>query len=130
MSEVPKIIEDFLKGNNDAGGTVAKLEEEASRLVSQIESLETTNHRLRTENDNEYDAALEWAASWITGAQLSSRSEEVQEYARNMAMSIRAAKRGLTPRAADAGCDVCRDGVPGWDEEWLFCPYCGSTLRR
>ena len=27
MSEVPKIIEDFLKGNNDAGGTVAKLEE-------------------------------------------------------------------------------------------------------
>ncbi len=31
---------------------------------------------------------------------------------------------------ADAGCDVCRDGVPGWDNEWLYCPYCGSTLRR
>jgi hypothetical protein len=108
MSEVPKIIEDFLKGNNDAGGTVAKLEEEASRLVSQIESLETTNHRLRTENDNEYDAALEWAASWITGAQLSSRSEEVQEYARNMAMSIRAAKRGLTKRAPDLAVRTCK----------------------
>ena len=39
-------------------------------------------------------------------------------------------ERGLTQRATDAGCDVCRDGVPGWDEEWLFCPYCGSTLRR
>lgn len=108
MSEVPKIIEDFLKGNNDAGGTVAKLEEEASRLVSQIESLETTYHRLRTENDNEYDAALEWAASWITGAQLSSRSEEVQEYARNMAMSIRAAKRGLTKRAPDLAVRTCK----------------------
>lgn len=36
----------------------------------------------------------------------------------------------LTKRAADAGCDVCRDGVPGWDVEWLFCPYCGSTLHR
>lgn len=107
MSEVPKIIEDFLKGNNDAGGTVAKLEEEASRLVSQIESLETTNHRLRTENDNEYDAALEWAASWITGAQLLGRSEEIKEYARNMAMSIRAAKRGLTKRVPDAA-NVCR----------------------
>lgn len=108
MSEVPKIIEDFLKGNNDAGGTVAKLEEYASRLVSQIESLETTNHRLRTENDNEYDAALEWAASWITGAQLSGRSEEIQEYARNMAMSIRAAKRGLTRRAPDFAVRTCK----------------------
>ena len=108
MSEVPKIIEDFLKGNNDAGGTVAKLEEEASRLVSQIESLETTNHRLRTENDNEYDAALEWAASWVTGAQLSGHSEEVQEYARNMAMSIRAAKRGLTKRAPDLAVRTCK----------------------
>ncbi len=108
MSEVPKIIEDFLKGNNDAGGTVAKLEEEASRLVSQIESLETTNHRLRTENDNEYDAALEWAASWITGAQLLGRSEEIQEYARNMAMSIRAAKRGLTKRVPDLAVRTCK----------------------
>ncbi len=106
MSEVPKIIEDFLKGNNDAGGTVAKLEEEASRLVSQIESLETTNHRLRTENDNEYDAALEWAASWITGAQLSGHGVEVQRYANTMAMSIRAAKRGLTLRALDV-CPSC-----------------------
>lgn len=108
MSEVPKIIEDFLKGNNDAGGTVSKLEEEASRLVSQIESLETTNHRLRTEGDNEYDNALEWAASWITGAQLLGRSEEIQEYARNMAMSIRAAKRGLTKRSPDLAVRTCK----------------------
>lgn len=43
---------------------------------------------------------------------------------------VRQEERGLTQRATDAGCDVCRDGVPGWDEEWLFCPYCGSTLRR
>lgn len=122
MSEVPKIIEDFLKGNNDAGGTVAKLEEEASRLVSQIESLETTNHRLRTENDNEYDAALEWAASWITGAQLSGHSEEIQEYARNMAMSIRAAKRGLTQRALD-GAVRCPNCDKSWDK--FFCAECG-----
>lgn len=32
MSEVPKIIEDFLKGNNDAGGTIASLEEKLSNL--------------------------------------------------------------------------------------------------
>ncbi len=123
MSEVPKIIEDFLKGNNDAGGTIASLEEEAKKLVAQIEILEDAR-------DIAYNAALEWAATWIVGAQLSGHGVEVQRYANTMAMSIRAAKRGLTQRAADAGCDVCRDGVPGWDEEWLFCPYCGSTLRR
>ena len=94
MSEVPKIIEDFLKGNNDAGGTIASLEEEVSRLALQIEVLENVR-------DTAYNAALEWAASWVTGAQLSGHSEEVQEYAHNMAMSIRAAKRGLTQRAAD-----------------------------
>lgn len=94
MSEVPKIIEDFLKGNNDAGGTISRLEEEASRLALQIEVLENVR-------DTAYNAALEWAASWVTGAQLSGHSEEVQEYAHNMAMSIRAAKRGLTQRAAD-----------------------------
>ncbi len=42
MSETPKIIEDFLKGNNDAGGTIASLEEEAKRLVAKIEELETS----------------------------------------------------------------------------------------
>ena len=94
MSEVPKIIEDFLQGNNDAGGTIASLEEKAKQLVAQIEILEDAR-------DIAYNAALEWAASWITGAQLLGRSEEIQEYARNMAMSIRAAKRGLTPRAGD-----------------------------
>jgi len=94
MSEVPKIIEDFLKGNNDAGGTIASLEEKAKQLVAQIEILEDAR-------DIAYNAALEWAASWITGAQLSGHSEEVQEYAHNMAMSIRAGKRGLTQRAGD-----------------------------
>lgn len=94
MSEVPKIIEDFLKGNNDAGGTISSLEEEANRLALQIEALENIR-------DTAYNAALDWAADWIIGAQLSGHSEEVQEYARNMAMSIRAAKRGLTKRAGD-----------------------------
>ena len=94
MSETPKIIEDFLKGNNDAGGTIASLEEEAKRLDAQIDTLENTK-------DITWDAALEWAASWITGAGLLGKSEEIQEYARTMAMSIRAAKVGLTPRAAD-----------------------------
>ncbi len=129
MSEVPKIIEDFLKGNNDAGGTVAKLEEEASRLVSQIESLETTNHRLRTENDNEYDAALEWAASWITGAQLLGRSEEIQEYARNMAMSIRAAKRGLTKRALDGLERVALHCTCPDDADHPDCPVHGTSRQ-
>jgi len=36
MSEVPKIIEDFLKGNNDAGGTIASLEDEGKRLASEL----------------------------------------------------------------------------------------------
>ena len=37
MSETPKIIEDFLKGNNDAGGTIASLEAEAKRLSDEID---------------------------------------------------------------------------------------------
>ena len=99
MSEVPKIIEDFLKGNNDAGGTISRLEEEASRLASQIEVLENVR-------DTAYNAALEWAANWIIGAQLSGYGVEVQRYANTMAMSIRAAKRGLTLRALDV-CPSC-----------------------
>ena len=42
-----------------------------------------------------YNNALEWAANWITGAQMLGRSEEVVEFAKNMAMSIRAAKREI-----------------------------------
>ena len=117
MSEVPKIIEDFLQGNNDAGGTIASLEEKAKQLVAQIEILEDAR-------DIAYNAALEWAATWIVGAQLSGHGVEVQRYANTMAMSIRAAKRGLTPRALD-GATVCRqvnhfyvDGV---------CAECGSV---
>ncbi len=112
MSEVPKIIEDFLKGNNDAGGTISSLEEKAKQLVAQIEILEDAR-------DIAYNAALEWAATWIVGAQLSGHGVEVQRYANTMAMSIRAAKRRLTPRAADfavrpAGCNCASyvfDGV-------------------
>ena len=99
MSEVPKIIEDFLKGNNDAGGTIASLEEKAKQLVAQIEILEDAR-------DIAYNAALEWAATWVVGAQLSGHGVEVQRYANTMAMSIRAAKRGLTPRALDV-CPSC-----------------------
>lgn len=123
MSEVPKIIEDFLKGNNDAGGTIASLEEKAKQLMAQIEILEDAR-------DIAYNAALEWAASWITGAQLLGRSEEIQEYARNMAMSIRAAKRGLTQRVPDV-CPECagsgKTGSIGLPRE---CPYCDGTGKR
>lgn len=40
-----------------------------------------------------YNTALEWAANWITGSQMLGHGEEVVEFAKNMAMSIRAAKR-------------------------------------
>lgn len=83
-----------------------KAEAEIDNLYREVNILKGINHRLRTEKDNDYDGALEWAAEWITGAQLSGHSEEVQEYARNMAMSIRAAKRGLTKRALDV-CPSC-----------------------
>lgn len=107
MSEVPKIIEDFLKGNNDAGGTISALEDIAKNLVLQIKALENTK-------DTAWNAGLEWAASWITGAGLIGKSEEVQEYAHTMAMSIRAAQVGLTQRALDGG-------------ESHRCWGCGST---
>ena len=101
MSEVSKIIEDFLKGNNDAGGTIASLEEEVSRLALQIEVLENVR-------DTGYNAALDWAADWIIGAQLSGYGVEVQRYANTMAMSIRAAKRGLTKREPDLAVRTCK----------------------
>ena len=120
MSEVPKIIEDFLKGNNDAGGTIASLEEKAKQLVAQIEILEDAR-------DIAYNAALEWAATWIVGAQLSGHGVEVQRYANTMAMSIRAAKRGLTQRAPDV-CPECagsgKTGSIGLPRE---CPYCDGA---
>jgi hypothetical protein len=120
MSEVPKIIEDFLKGNNDAGGTIASLEEEAKKLVAQIEILEDAR-------DIAYNAALEWAATWIVGAQLSGHGVEVQRYANTMAMSIRAAKRGLTPRALDAA-EACDCGEPF--PESGYCKFCGARQRQ
>jgi methylthioribose-1-phosphate isomerase len=124
MSETPKIIEDFLKGNNDAGGTIASLEEEAKRLASQIETLENTR-------DTAWNAALEWAASWITGAGLIGKSEEIQEYARTMAMSIRAAQVGLTQRVPDV-CPSCagEKQVIGEDGTVWVCGICGGTGKR
>ena len=124
MSEVPKIIEDFLKGNNDAGGTIASLEEKAKQLVAQIEILEDAR-------DIAYNAALEWAATWIVGAQLSGHGVEVQRYANTMAMSIRAAKRRLTQRAPDV-CPSCagEKQVIGEDGTVWFCGICGGTGKR
>ena len=123
MSEVPKIIEDFLKGNNDAGGTISSLEEKAKQLVAQIEILEDAR-------DIAYNAALEWAASYIIGAQLSGHGVEVQRYANTMAMSIRAAKRGLTKRVPDV-CPECagsgKTGSIGLPRE---CPYCDGAGKR
>ena len=78
-----------------------KAEIEIDNLYREVNTLKAINHRLRTEKDNDYDAALEWAANWIIGAQLSGHGVEVQRYANTMAMSIRAAKRGLTKRPAD-----------------------------
>ena len=40
-----------------------------------------------------FNAALEWAANWITGPQMEGHSAEVIEFAKNMAMSLRAGKR-------------------------------------
>ena len=85
----------------------------AKRLESQIEALENTRNAA-------HNAALEWAAEWITGAQLSGRSVEVQEYARSMAMSIRAAKRGLTPLALDGATPT---------EAGASCPHCGNQIK-
>ena len=59
--------------------------------------------------NEEYNEALEWAANWITGAQMLGRGKEVEKFAHDMAMSIRAAKRP-TPRAVDAAtpCPYCK----------------------
>ena len=46
MSETPKIIEDFLKGKNDAGGTIASLEAEAKRLSDEIDSKSKINKKV------------------------------------------------------------------------------------
>ena len=120
MSEIDKIIQAFLKGKNDAGGTIASLEAEAKRLTLQIELL-------KKNTDVAYNAGLEWAASWITGAQMDGNSEEVRDYARNMAMSIRAAKRGLIPEK----CHVC-NGQKGFrvGVYWEVCEVCNGMGVR
>jgi hypothetical protein len=53
------------------------------------------------DESHEYNDALEWAAEWITGAQMLGQSPEVIEFAKNMAMSIRAAKRLTEKERAD-----------------------------
>ncbi len=58
------------------------------------DSEELGDTELQDVRDTAYNAALEWAANWIIGAQLSGHGVEVQRYANTMAMSIRAAKRG------------------------------------
>jgi len=82
----------------------------------------TTFERNNEHNEtSEYNAALEWAANWITGSQMLGHSADVEEFAKNMAMSIRAAKRP-TSRALDAA--VCR--VVGHDYVDNVCAQCGS----
>ena len=46
MSETPKIIENFLKGKNDAGGTIASLEAEAKRLSDEIDTKSKINKKV------------------------------------------------------------------------------------
>ncbi len=115
---------------NTASEIFTKAETEIDNLYREVNILKAINHRLRTEKDNDYDAALEWAAEWVTGVQLSGHGEEVQEYARNMAMSIRAAKRGLTKRALDvcpscAGSGYSQNTYPSY-----VCSACSGTGKR
>jgi len=108
MNKVQKIIEDFTKGNNDAGGTIASLEDEILKMTKEILELrrEVENWKLHSKAnfimaDYEHNRALEWAAWYINDVQLVGKSDDVKEYARTMGMSLLAAKRGLTKRAAD-----------------------------
>ena len=92
--------------------------------------LDAMESEIEMSNNQSYNDALEWAASWITGAQLLGRSEEIQEYARNMAMSIRAAKRGLTSRAPDVGYCTCPQSVPWFDiGDGPKCNWCKRPRR-
>lgn len=45
--------------------------------------------------DSGYNAALDWAAAYIAGAQMDGNGPEVVRFAKNMEMSILAAKRKL-----------------------------------
>ena len=73
-----------------------------------------------------YNEALEWAANWITGAQSLGRGAEVEKFAHDMAMSIRAAKRP-TSRALDVA-EVCDCGEPF--PESGYCKFCGARQRQ
>lgn len=118
-------------GFEDAASEIfTKAEAEIDNLYREVNIFKGINHRLRTEKDNDYDAALEWAASWVTGAQLSGHSEEVQEYARNMAMSIRAAKRGLTMRALDVCPSCAGKGIKQIGVFAETCPACHGAGTR
>ena len=98
------------------------------RLAGDLyEAIEDVRNENNTSQMEAFDEALEWAASWITGAQLLGRSEEIQEYASNMAMSIRAAKRGLTQLAPD-GAYFC--GKCGRMSRTTKCENCGHVYKR
>ncbi len=107
-----------------------RLETEIDNLYKELNTFKVINHRLRTENDNENDNALEWSASWITGAGLIGKNEEVQEYASAMAMSIRAAKRGLTKRALDVCPSCAGKGIKQIGAYSETCPACHGTGTR
>ena len=101
------------------------------RLAGDLyEAIEDVRNENNTSQMEAFDEALEWAATWIVGAQLSGHGVEVQRYANTMAMSIRAAKRGLTQRAPDV-CPECagsgKTGSIGLPRE---CTYCDGTGKR
>ena len=91
---------------NTASEIFTKAETEIDNLYREVNLLKVINHRLRTENDNEHDNALEKAASWITDWAGYNENEEIKKFSETMAMSIRAQKRGLTKRALDV-CPSC-----------------------
>lgn len=122
MSEVQKIIEDFLKGNNDAGGTIANLEEKAKRLVAKIEKLEMGKGiDQRKIAFSIATKSCEVLGVNITAEKLWSLVGAIQPILAS----------GLTKRAADGlACDdIYHDFLLQW-EEVNFCDVCGTPIRR
>ncbi len=119
MSEVPKIIEDFLKGNNDAGGTIASLEDEAKKLVAKIEELETSKGiDQRTLAYSIATKSCEVLGVNITAEKLWSLVEAIQPILES----------GLTKRAPDV-CPVS-NGEHVWEPDGSAphecCSLCGT----
>ncbi len=115
MNKVEKIIEDFTKGNNDAGGTIASLEDEILKITKEILELrrEVEKWKLHSKAnfimaDYEYNRALEWAAWYINDVQLIGKNDSIKEYASTMGKSLLAAKRSLTPLALDLATPITK----------------------